>query len=241
MLAAMMGTQATTYGTSVNLITASPWTVPAGPTTIYINAATNGLSAYYVDTAIGSYVGGGGGGSAIINAPIAVSAGQVLTLTTIAATSGAGVRYRVQRSAVTLFTIEAPQSGNLSGNTLAAYGGKGGSVEWDLTSQTANPGAAGDASGTKNGGDGERVLLTGGGIILSGGGGGAGGTVSPFSAGGDGGSTPSESGFAAASGFGGGGAGFFPGGGQLTLSPSPTYQPAGYPVASGSTYITVNY
>jgi hypothetical protein len=235
MLGAMMVGSAARYANSVNLLSAAPWTVPAGVTTIYINAATQGGPHYFLDTSGNRYVGGGGAGGYIVDAPISVTPGDILALTITAESTSGGTLYEVRRSGLLLFNIRRGQSADNAGNTFG-NGGSGGTILWNVTAQTANGGTAGNTAG-QAGGNGEIVAITGGGTLMSGGGGGAGGQVTPFIAGGAAGGVSVYAGSPGENGFGGAGGGYFNGNAQKTLSPSPTFVYG----TVGADFITVNY
>lgn len=222
------------YANTVNMITSGTWTVPAGVSTVYANAATEGGGVYYAGTQLNAFASAGGGGAAIFDAPITVSEGQVLTLDISA--GDYKVEFTLRRGVTNLFTITSGEDG--ARYFISHKGGEGGGVRWWLTDEVAAGGIAGEGpEGTNtNGGNGQVVALTGGGIIMSGGGGGGGGTILPARPGTNGGGVGPYAGQAGINGFGGSGGGFFPGRGQTLLTPA-AYAPA----SEGTTFILLNY
>lgn len=223
------------YANAVDLLTASPWTVPSGVTTIYINAATQGAGPYSAVL----YSGGGGGGAAIINGTLTVSPGDVLSYTLTSESAASGYSYSVYKNTTTLlFLISAGQRGQLAGTAGLQYGGLGGRILWGA--QTISGGSEGN--GSTPGGDGQVVALTNGGVGISGGGGGGGGTTSPpFTPGSAGGNVGSYLGTSGLSnGFGGAGGGFIPGNGLVSLSPD-VYVHVNSSGFVGTSFITINY
>jgi len=186
-------------GTTVNLITASPWTVPAGVTAVTVFAARPGGFAGD-DTVPGGRGGGGGGGASITGCVVAVTPGDVLDLTF-------PLDRQVQLNLNGAFVARLEAGVNASALTVA--GGAGGSALWGATA--ANGGGAGTTAGAA-GSTGD-VAFVAGGVIAGGGGGGAGSTTSGGAGGA--GQVPGQ---AATGVYGGGGGGVIPG--QSRLSPA---------------------
>ena len=211
MLAAMTADARRRFNNRVNLVAGgvSPWTVPAGVTSVNVfAAATGGLALGWA----GYGTNAGGGGAAILNVPLTVIPGNVLTYSTSVWGSGwsAGVDLIVTdtTAAVELFRLGTGDAA-LTG-TFPQPGG-GGSVTWTQgTLTTANGGAGPGSTLSGNGSNGQKVALAGG-WLLGGGGGGSGAILFPAGQGGTGGSSGDFLGIQDPSPAGGGGGGFIPG------------------------------
>lgn len=196
MLAAMARGARTQYANRVNLVTvpAGQWTVPAGVTSVNVYGYTRGGQPPATGASVGT--AGGGGGAAILNVPLTVTPGGLITVSV----SGFNPQQIVVKDngIVTLF--------ELSGGSDTS----GGSVTWYQGGTVTATGGAYTATAGTNGGNGEKVACRGG-WLLSGGGGGAGGTLFPVQQGGRGGSSGDFPGIQDPTVAGGAGGGFFPG------------------------------
>jgi hypothetical protein len=217
MLAAMTTDARRRYNNRVNLLAGgvSPWTVPAGVTSVNVFAAARGGSA--VQAFLKGAVGGGGG-AAILNIPLTVTPADTLTVTFNDNTFWWS--WDVADSTGTLFTLETGR------DAQGANAGTGGSVYW-LPGGFGASAAGGTGYGTPNGRNGDNGARTafGGGWLLGGGGGGNGNTLFPAAQGGSGGSSGDFAGITDPTPAGGGGGGFFPG---LYYRDNVTLTPNGY-------------
>jgi hypothetical protein len=214
MLAAMTADARRRYNNRVNLVAGgvSPWTVPAGVTSVNVFAASRGGSA------IGGFnrgALGGGGGAAILNVPLTVTPGDLVYLALTDYTFW--LSYDVTDSTGTLFQLETGR------DAQSTTPGRGGSVFWQL-GVSAIGGEGYSSPNGKNGDNGAKTAV-GAGWLLGGGGGGTGNTLFPAAQGGSGGSSGDFAGITDPTPAGGGGGGFFPG---LYYRDNVTITPNGY-------------
>jgi hypothetical protein len=199
-LGAMMAS-ASTFANAVNLVTASPWTVPAGVTRVVLRGAFTPGDAG-PDIVPGGRGGGGGGSGAIVDCALTVAPGDLFTVTF-------PLPGQVQLNVTGSIAFVCRMEGGANASPSAVTGGNGGLAFWDGTNAG---GGLGGATAGAAGGAGSTVAIAGG-LIIGGGGGGAGSSTT----GGAGGGTtfPGTPGSGV---YGGGGGSLLQG--QTRLSPS---------------------
>ena len=190
MLAAILSTNTSSYGTTVNLVTGS-WTAPAALTVAFFGAELGGTAG--ANNPSGSYAGGGGGGGGqIVGCRLAVTTGEVISLSTASETSGNGASTSILSSIQgTIATIEAGAS-PISIYFVDGRGGRGGSATWSLTATTALGGNGGAGGGIAASGTGGSSAIGASGTLIGGGGGGGGNVLGGLT-GGPGGASGSSS------------------------------------------------
>ncbi|MFI5149539.1 MAG: T9SS type A sorting domain-containing protein [Bacteroidia bacterium] len=168
-LCVLMTSQHILSQTTVTITTNGTWTVPAGVTSInlYLWGGGGAGGGATGTTANWRNGGGGGGGACSVNLAVAVSAGQVWTVTV--GSGGTGSSGAGGAGGQTTFV--------LGGTTYSAAGGTGGAVASGSSTGTAAGGAGGGAAGSTgtvhNGGTGSTADNSSGVTGTGGGGGGS--------------------------------------------------------------------
>jgi hypothetical protein len=189
-----------TFANAVNLVTASPWTVPAGVTRVVLRGSFTAGDAG-PDIVPGGRGGGGGGSGAIVDCALTVAPGDLFTVTF--------PPDQIQLGVTGSITFVCRMERGFNASPSAVNGGNGGSAFWDGTNVA---GGLGGATAGAAGGAGNTVAIAGGRVI----GGGGGGAGSSTTGGAGGGTTfPGTPGSGV---YGGGGGSLLQG--QTRLSPS---------------------